>query len=171
MLDEEQKGFTLVELMITLAIISMLAFVAVPKFADMLEKSREAATKGNLAALQSALANYYADNQGVYPLTLDTATSTYGVIGYWPFVPYYIDGIPAVKATAKSTLNAVAVRGKGPGQGVSPALVTYGTFASPAFVATSDGKGWKYDKVGGSVWVNSGLFSMTGGTYTTFGFE
>ena len=48
-MTKNQKGFTLVELMIVVAIIGVLAAVAIPKFADMLEKSREGATKGNLS--------------------------------------------------------------------------------------------------------------------------
>ena len=39
------KRFTLIELMIVVAIIGILAAIAIPKFAQMLEKSREGATK------------------------------------------------------------------------------------------------------------------------------
>src|SRR5580700_1182416 len=91
-----QKGFTLVELMIVVAIIGILAAVAIPKFAQMLEKSREGATKGNIGALKSAVSNYYADQQGNYPQTqLDTNTWYQGPAGsqssYPAFIPQYMD--------------------------------------------------------------------------------
>ena len=62
-----EKGFTLIELMIVVAIIGILAAIAIPKFAQMLEKSREGATKGNLGAIRSAVSIYYGDKEGVWP--------------------------------------------------------------------------------------------------------
>lgn len=60
-------GFTLIELMIVVAIIGILAAIAVPKFSDLIKKSQEGTTKGNLAAVRSALRIYYADTEGLYP--------------------------------------------------------------------------------------------------------
>jgi prepilin-type N-terminal cleavage/methylation domain-containing protein len=54
MVRNKQKGFTMIELMIVVAIIGILAAIALPKFADMIEKSREGSTKGNIGALKSA---------------------------------------------------------------------------------------------------------------------
>ena len=62
-----RKGFTLIELMIVVAIIGILAAIAIPKFADLVRKSNEGASKGNLGAVRSALSIYYGDNEGVYP--------------------------------------------------------------------------------------------------------
>jgi prepilin-type N-terminal cleavage/methylation domain-containing protein len=168
-MTKKQKGFTLVELMIVVAIIGVLAAVAIPKFADMLEKSREGATKGNLSAVKSAVSNYYADQQGVYPLTLDTATSTIGGVGYTGFIPNYIDLLPAVKVTGKYTANAAADQGKGPGIGNSAGSVFLGTHGG--FSSGSTGKGWKYNSGSGDVWVNSTMKDMSGKSYTVYGLE
>ncbi len=62
-----KRGFTLIELMIVVAIIGILAAIAIPKFADLIRKSNEGATKGNLGAVRSALSIYYGDLEGVYP--------------------------------------------------------------------------------------------------------
>lgn len=61
------KGFTLIELMIVVAIIGILAAVAIPKFADLVTKSKEASVKGSLGAVRSALSIYYGDTEGGYP--------------------------------------------------------------------------------------------------------
>jgi prepilin-type N-terminal cleavage/methylation domain-containing protein len=60
-------GFTLIELMITVTIIGILAMVAIPKFADMSRRAREAQTKGSLGTIRSALTIYYSDMEGLYP--------------------------------------------------------------------------------------------------------
>jgi prepilin-type N-terminal cleavage/methylation domain-containing protein len=65
-------GFTLIELMIVVAIIGILAAVAIPKFADLVTKSKESAAKGSLGAIRSAVSIYYGDTEGGYPSNLFT---------------------------------------------------------------------------------------------------
>lgn len=67
---KRSKGFTLIELMIVVAIIGILAAVAIPKFADLVTKSKEASAKGSLGAVRSAISIYYGDTEGVYPANL-----------------------------------------------------------------------------------------------------
>ena len=62
-----RRGFTLIELMIVVAIIGLLAVVGIPKFANLVTRSTEAATRASLGSLRSALHIYYNDNEGVYP--------------------------------------------------------------------------------------------------------
>ena len=61
------RGFTLIELMIVVAIIGILAAIAIPKFAELIRKSGEGSSKGNLGALRSAMSIYYGDMEGQYP--------------------------------------------------------------------------------------------------------
>ena len=60
-------GFTLLELMITIAIIVVLAATISVNYAISLRKSAEALTKGNMGAIRSALSIYFSDNDGIYP--------------------------------------------------------------------------------------------------------
>jgi type II secretion system protein G len=62
-----ESGFTLVELMVVVAIMGILAAVAIPKYVSMTNKSKEGATKGSLAAIRSALSIYYGDNEQEFP--------------------------------------------------------------------------------------------------------
>ena len=53
--------------MIVVAIIGILAAIAIPQFAQLISKSQEGATKGNLGTIRSALSIYYGDTEGRYP--------------------------------------------------------------------------------------------------------
>src|SRR5450759_3813046 len=63
-----KKGFTLIELMIVVAIIGILAAIAIPQFANLVSKSQEGRTKANLGTIRSALSIYYGDSEGWYPV-------------------------------------------------------------------------------------------------------
>ena len=71
-----QKGFTLIELMIVVAIIAILAAVAAPKFGVQMKKAHDAKGLAVIGALRSAAQMYVADNS-------DTAAAvipTYGAL-------------------------------------------------------------------------------------------
>src|SRR3989442_6815513 len=82
------SGFTLIELMIVVAIIGILAAIAIPKFANLIRKSSEGASKGNVGSIRSALSIYYGDMEGQYPADLSSLT----VAGK------YLSSVPAAKA-------------------------------------------------------------------------
>jgi prepilin-type N-terminal cleavage/methylation domain-containing protein len=64
------QGFTLIELMIVVAILSIVALIVVPKFGQLIRKSNEAATRGHLGAVRSSLSIYYSDQEGMFPADL-----------------------------------------------------------------------------------------------------
>ena len=65
-----EAGFTLLELIIVIAIIGILATVAMPALKDMPRRAQEAALKQNLHTLRSLIDQYYGD-KGHYPPSLD----------------------------------------------------------------------------------------------------
>ena len=73
-MNKRTKGFTLIELMIVVAIIGILAAIAIPKFAELIRKSGEGASKGNLGSLRSSLSIYYGDMEGQYPSQIGALT-------------------------------------------------------------------------------------------------
>jgi prepilin-type N-terminal cleavage/methylation domain-containing protein len=69
-----QRGFTLVELMVVVAVIAILAAIALPLFGSMSAEARIAKARADLRAIASAISMYYA-HAGALPATLAELTS------------------------------------------------------------------------------------------------
>jgi general secretion pathway protein G len=65
-----RAGFTLVELLIVMAIIATLMTIAVPRYFSSLENSKETALRQSLSVMREALDQYYGDT-GRYPDSLE----------------------------------------------------------------------------------------------------
>jgi MSHA pilin protein MshA len=70
------KAFTLVELVVVIAILGILVAVAIPKYIDLTGKARKAADDGYLAGLRSATLLLYASN------VVNGTTNAFGTC--WP---------------------------------------------------------------------------------------
>ena len=127
-----QKGFTLVELVIIIVILGILAAVAIPKYQDITTEAKEAAARASLGAIRSGITIYYA-NQAV-----KTGTAT------WP------------------TLNQLETSGtvmeqslpKNPYQATANAPDSIVTGVTKGTVEGTRG-GWAYDAATGVVWLNT----------------
>jgi len=73
-LRRDSRAFTLIELMIVVAIIGILASIAIPKFAELIRKTNEGATKGSLGVIRAALSIYYGDMEGQFPSDMNSLT-------------------------------------------------------------------------------------------------
>lgn len=59
---KNQKGFTLIELMIVVAIVGILAAIAIPNFLNYQAKSQQAEAKANLGSIFTNMTAYSAEN-------------------------------------------------------------------------------------------------------------
>ena len=74
-----EKGFTLIELMIVIAIIGILAAIAIPQFSAYRTRSYNSAAEADLRNAATAQEAYYVDNQTYCSSTSTLIGTTYGL--------------------------------------------------------------------------------------------
>ncbi len=85
-IDRSPSGFTIIELLVVLALISILATMGMAQYRQGVVHAREAVLKTDLFDLRDAIDQYYAD-KGQYPGTLDSLV-TDGYIRKVPVDPF-----------------------------------------------------------------------------------
>ena len=110
-LRSAQKGFTLIELMIVVAIIGILAAVALPAYQDYTARSQMTEAL-NLAAGQKGAVTEYRADKGVWPADNDEA----GVAAEGDIKGNYVEKVTidqgVITATMKSTGVSQGIQGK-----------------------------------------------------------
>jgi general secretion pathway protein G len=69
MIGRRGRGFTLIEMMVVMVIISLLLTIAVPRYLHSLAHSKEAVLKQDLSALRESIDKFYGDT-GKFPESL-----------------------------------------------------------------------------------------------------
>lgn len=96
------KGFTLIELMIVIAVIGILAAIAWPNYQDYLIKSRRAQAQSDMLKIQLGLEKWRANNS--------TYTATLANVGFADTNPYYDYAITGAAAGNPPTASVYVVR-------------------------------------------------------------
>jgi len=73
-MDKKHRGFTLIELIVVMAIVALLASIAAPRYFNSLQKSKETALRSSLATMRDAIDQFSAD-KGRYPDSLEELTT------------------------------------------------------------------------------------------------
>lgn len=87
---KHQRGFTLLEMMVVVAIIAILAAILIPNFTHARAQAATSACMSNLKSIATAVELYYTDKQAYPPSgTINTAmvTGTGALAGYLGQVP------------------------------------------------------------------------------------
>jgi prepilin-type N-terminal cleavage/methylation domain-containing protein len=88
-----KKGFTLVELMVVVAIIIILAAILVPRYLDVTDQAKASKCMANQRTVEGAAAVYMADHEGT-PATAMT-----------DLTPDYIPDVPTCPSSGNYTFN------------------------------------------------------------------
>lgn len=132
----DQRGFTLIELVMIIVILGILAAVAIPKYQDLSSEAKEAAARSSLGSLRSGITIFYA-NEAV---TTGTAT--------WPTL---------AELETAGTVMAQSVP-KNPYQDNANAPDSVVTGVTKGVIVGTRG-GWAYLASSGEIWPNTNVVS------------
>ncbi len=156
------SGFTLIELMIAVAIVGFLIAVAIPKFAGMKQKATEGAAKGNLGIIRSNVEVYRGENMNIPPgaITNTTVPGWSNILhpnctNFWKGQetqpPENTVGTPSAVRTRRDVFNS--------NMAILSDVTTDGNFGQG---------GWFYRNTDGEVFVNTAGTDTSGERYTNW---
>lgn len=124
--QRSQKGFTLIELMVTVAIVGIISVIAYPSYKDMLASGARSTVQADLMSFASAMERHNASNfnyQGAAAAGANTGSPAI-------FTAYSPSSEPAANKKYDLTIHAVSANGQ-----------TYELKATPVSGSIVDGMG------------------------------
>jgi type IV pilus assembly protein PilE len=110
MKSKNNKGFTLIELMIVVAVLAIIVAIAYPGFLGQIQKARRSDAKQALLDVAAKLEQFYQDNKG-YPTAANMASLGYGGATFTSQEGYYTIGFNGVPTVTTYSIQAVPVAG------------------------------------------------------------
>ena len=108
MMKKTQQGFTLIELMIVVAIIGILASIAIPAYQDYMTRAKWAKAVSTVAALKLAISECLNDNSGNASCCDTTSSLDLGKYGVTA-MPSLVDGTVTNGTVSLTTATAAIV--------------------------------------------------------------
>jgi prepilin-type N-terminal cleavage/methylation domain-containing protein len=164
---KSQRGFTLLEMLIAIVILGILAAIIIPQITTSSDDAKVSATKANLAAMRSAVEQYYVQHNQTYPGAKDNA----GVATTDPTVcaTAFVDQLVKYsQADGKAASDQASLAAPIFGPYIKGAALPVNSFSNLATITcdttTTDittrtvggGTGWKYNVKTGVLFANDG---------------
>lgn len=139
----KNKGFTLIELMIVVAIIGIIAAIALPSYQDYVKRARRADAKANIFSVQLAEQKWRA-NHSTYTSDLTTTGLNFGTAFDATNSPYYTIALatPAPASTNYTITAAIRAGSAQVGDRCGTLTVTVSS-AGEVYSATGGADCWK----------------------------